>query len=155
MARYKKNVKRIDPRYFLNETVLREGDEAALAQAGEEALADMGEEGILAQLGQLPPETQAEIQAAAAATAEEASQMNESGELDDSYLAGPRGSAMATGGVAGAGLGAAAGAVTSSLMSLATANAVGTVLGAAAFGASGGIIAAAVYILAKRMLQGK
>ena len=56
---------------------------------------------------------QAEIQAAAAATAEEASQMNESGELDDSYLAGDQGSAMAGGGVAGAGLGATAGAATS------------------------------------------
>ena len=139
----------------MHETVLREGDEAELAQAGEEAIEELGEEGVLAQLGQFPPEVQAQVEAAAAATAEEASQMNESGELDDSYLAGPQGSAMATGGVAGAGLGAAAGAVTSSLMSLATANAVGTVLGAAAFGASGGIIAAAVYLLAKRMLQGK
>jgi len=147
MAR-RKNVKRIDPRYFLNETVLREGDEAELAQAGEEALAELGEEEILAQLAQLPPEVQAEVEAAAAATAEQASQMNESdGYFDELELHQPF--------VAGASAGAAAGGITASLMSLATANAVGTVFAGAAVGASGAIIAAAVYLLAKRMLQGK
>ena len=82
MAR-RKNVKRIDPRYFLHETVLREGDEAEMVQAGEDVLADMGEEEILAQVAQLPPEAQAEIEAAVATTVEKASQLNERGTETD------------------------------------------------------------------------
>jgi len=150
MAR-RKNVKRIDPRYFLHETVLREGDEAELAQAGEEALADMGEEGILAQLAQLPPEIQAEIEAAAAATAEEASQMNE----DYGEYARDAGIPIAKAQIGGSIAGAAAGGVYASLMNLATANALGVVFAGAAFVGSGAIVAAAVYVLAKRMLEGK
>jgi len=45
MAR-RKNVKRIDPRYFLNETVLREGDEGELAQADEQLAPPGIEEGF-------------------------------------------------------------------------------------------------------------
>ena len=150
MAR-RKNVKRIDPRYFLHETVLREGDEAELAQAGEEALADMGEEGILAQLAQLPPEVQAKVEAAAAATADEASQMNE----DFGEYAQDAGIPIAKAQIGGSIAGAAAGGVYASLMNLATANALGVVFAGAAFVGSGAIVAAAVYVLAKRMLEGK
>jgi len=133
------------------QSMLREGDEAELAQAGEEVLADMGEEGVLAQLAQLPPEVQAEVEAAAAATADEASQMNE-GYGEYAIEAGPT---MAKAMVGGSIAGGAAGGVYASLMNLATANALGTVFAGASAVGSGAIIAAAVYVLAKRLLQEK
>jgi len=168
MAR-RKNVKRIDPRYFLNETVLREGDEAELAQAGEEALAELGEEEILAQLADLPPDIRAQIEAAVTATAEDASQELA---LSEAPLApwhhGPapaetsrqsadresRERGLATTGALGvAGLAGAFGGLGANAMGLAALNVVGVALGAAAVGIPLGILVAGVAILAYRAVQ--
>jgi len=164
MAR-RKNVKRIDPRYFLNETVLREGDGAELAQAGEEALAELGEEEILAQLADLPPDIRAQIEAAATATAEDASQelaLSEASPMGPAPVETYRQRADResremglAGGAAwgGAGLAGVFGGLGAKAMGLAALNVVGVASGAAAVGIPVGILVAGVAILASRAGQ--
>ena len=157
MAR-RKNVKRIDPRYFLHETVFREGDEAEMAQAGEAALADMGEEEILAQVAQLPPEVQAEIEAAATATAEEASQLKEAfrdSETLQQRMDRERGEMYdKLGAIYGAGAAGAVGAAAyGALVGVSATMVAGLAASAFAAGMPIGAIVAAVAIKASRMLQ--
>ena len=155
MAR-RKNVKRIDPKYFLHETVFREGDEAEMIQAGEDALADMGEEEILAQVAQLPPEAQAEIEATVATTVEKASQLNERGtETDRQEFDRHRSErSVERGGQLGAPLaGAAIGATQGMLMGLAAPSVGMLAMGGMVAAAPLGVLLAYVAIKASRRLQ--
>ena len=141
----------------MHETVFREGDEAEMIQAGEDALADMGEEEILAQVAQLPPEAQAEIEATVATTVEKASQLNERGtETDMEEFDRHRSERNVEGGlslVAAPLAGAAVGAAQGMLMGLAAPSVGMLAMGGMVAAAPLGVLLAYVAIKASRRLQ--
>ena len=133
---------------------LNEGQEEQLAQAGENALEELGEDEILARVAELPPEIQAQLDAAATDIAGKlANQLQEGDDQEERRF---QDEIIDTGGIAGAGLGGLGGLVGALHWKIAAESALaflGAPLVGSTFGAMAGIWVASALLNARKKLR--